>query len=139
MNSTKFEALNYDLFVSVGPHGVPAAWEPDKLQALALSRPSEALAVAREVLAQHPSASHAAVAHQAVGVVFRNHGDIGEAIEEFRIACRFARKAGNPDHESDIQASLGIAWVLAGRTRRGIVASWTPWCSTAVASRRARS
>ena len=105
--------------MSVGPHGVSAAWEPDKLQALALSRPSEALAAAREVLAQHPSASHAAVAHQAVGVVFRNHGDIGAAIEEFRIARRFARKAGNPDLESDVLASLGMAWVLAGRTERG--------------------
>jgi tetratricopeptide (TPR) repeat protein len=106
--------------VSVGPHGVPAAWEPGKLQALALSRPSEALAAAREVLAQHPSALQAAVAHQAVGVVFRNHGDIGAAIEEFRIARRLARKAGNPDLESDILASLGIAWVLAGQTRRGL-------------------
>jgi|HubBroStandDraft_6_1064221.scaffolds.fasta_scaffold14416_2 tetratricopeptide (TPR) repeat protein len=106
--------------MSVGPHGVPAAWEPDKLQALALSRPSEALAVAREVLARHPSASYAAVAHQAIGVVFRNHGDISEAIEEFKSACRFARKAGDPDHESDIQASLGLSWVLAGQTRRGL-------------------
>jgi tetratricopeptide (TPR) repeat protein len=104
--------------VSVGSHGVPTAGG-DKLQALALSRPSEALAAAREVLAQHPSAPQAAAAHRAVGVVFRNHGDIGAAIEEFRIARRFARKAGNPDLESDILASLGIAWVLAGQTGRG--------------------
>ena len=106
--------------MSVGPYGSPGAWEPGKLQALALSRPSEALAAAREVLAQHPSTLHAAAAHQAIGVVFRNHGDIGAAIEEFRSARRFARKAGDSDLESDIQASLGLAWVLAGQTRRGL-------------------
>ncbi len=106
--------------VSSGSHGVPAAWEPDKLLALALSRPSEALAAAREVLAQHPSASQAAVAHQTVGVVLRDFGDIGEAIEEFKNARRFARQAGNTDQESDVLASLGAAWVLAGQTRRGL-------------------
>jgi tetratricopeptide (TPR) repeat protein len=98
----------------------PVAWEPDKLLALALSRPSEALAAARGVLAWHPSAAQAAVAHQAVGVVFREYGDIGEAIEEFKAARRFARKARDPDRESDISASLGLALVLAGQPRRGL-------------------
>ena len=105
--------------VSVGPHSVPTAGG-DKLLALALSRPSEALAAAREVLAQHPSASQAAVAHQAAGVVLRHYGDIREAIEQLRNARRFARKAGNLDQESDVLASLGTAWVLAGQTRRGL-------------------
>jgi tetratricopeptide (TPR) repeat protein len=105
--------------MSAGSHSVPAAWG-DKLLALALSQPSEALAVAREVLAQNPSASQAAVAHQAAGVVLRHYGDIREAIEEFRNARRFARKAGNLDQESDVLASLGAAWVLAGQTRRGL-------------------
>ena len=82
-------------------------WEPDKLLALALSRPSEALAAAREVLAQHPSAAQAAVAHQAAGVVYRDFGDIGQAIEEFKDARRFAHKAGDLDRESDVLASLG--------------------------------
>jgi tetratricopeptide (TPR) repeat protein len=96
------------------------AWEPDKLLALALSRPSEALAAAREVLAGHPSASQAAVAHQAAGVVFREFGDIGEAIKELRAARRFARQAGDSDRESDVSASLGIALVMAGQPRRGL-------------------
>jgi tetratricopeptide (TPR) repeat protein len=96
------------------------AWEPDKLQALALSRPSEALAAAREVLARHPSAAQAAVAHQAAGVVFRDFGDIGQAIEEFKNARRFARKAGDLDRESDVSASLAAALVLAGQSRRGL-------------------
>ncbi len=72
------------------------------------------------MLAQHPSASQAAVAHYAAGLVLRDFGDMGEAIEEFKNARRFARKAGDLDRESDIQASLGAAWVLAGQPRRGL-------------------
>ena len=98
----------------------PVIWEPDKLLALALSRPSEALAAAREVLARHPPAGQAAVAHQAAGVVFRDFGDIGQAIEEFKKARRFARKAGDHDRESDVSASLAAALVLAGQSRRGL-------------------
>jgi tetratricopeptide (TPR) repeat protein len=106
--------------VSVGPYSVQVAWDPDRLHALALSRPSEALTAAREVLAQDPPAAQAAVAHQTVGVVLRDFGSIDEAIEEFKHAYRFARKAGDLERESDILASLGSALVLAGQTRRGL-------------------
>jgi tetratricopeptide (TPR) repeat protein len=106
--------------VSDAPHSDQVAWDPDKLLALALSRPSEALAAAREVLAQHPSALQAAVAHQAIGVVRKDFFDVGAAIEEFKHALRFARTAGDPDRETDILASLGIALVRAGQTRRGL-------------------
>jgi tetratricopeptide (TPR) repeat protein len=95
-------------------------WEPDELLALALSRPSEALAAARQVLAGEPSAAQAAVAHQAAGVVLRDFGDIGQAIGELRAAQRSARKAGDADRESDVLASLAVAWLLAGQTRRGL-------------------
>jgi CHAT domain-containing protein len=98
----------------------PVTWEPDKLLALALSRPSEALAAAHEVLARHPPAAQAAVAHQAAGLVFRDFGDIGKAIEEFRNARRSARQAGDLDRESDVSASLAAALVLAGQSRRGL-------------------
>jgi tetratricopeptide (TPR) repeat protein len=98
------------------------AWEPDELLALALSRPSEALAIARQVLAQRPSALQAAIAHQAAGVVLRDFGDIDEAIGELKAARRFARKAGDAGRESDVLGSLGVAWVLAGQTRRGLSA-----------------
>ena len=97
-------------------------WEPDELLALALSRPLEALAAAREMLARHPSASQAAVAHQAAGVVLRHYGDIAEAIEELKNARRLARTAGDLDREADILASLGVAQLLAGQTRRGLSA-----------------
>ncbi len=106
--------------MSVVTHRAPLTWDPDELLALAMSRPSEALAVAREVLADHPSALQAAVAHQAAGVVLRDFGDIGEAIGELESARRFARKAGNPARESDVLASLGVARLLAGQTRRGL-------------------
>ena len=102
------------------PRSDQVAWDPDKLQALALSRPSEALSAAREVLAQYPSALQAAVAHQAIGVVRSNWGDVGTAIEEFKNARRLAHRAGDLDRETDILASLGIALVRAGQTRRGL-------------------
>jgi tetratricopeptide (TPR) repeat protein len=98
----------------------PATWEPDRLLALALARPSDALAAAREVLAEDPPASQAAVAHQAAGVVLRDFGDLGEAIGEFQAARRLARRAGDPARESDVLASLGVAWLLAGQSRRGL-------------------
>ena len=96
------------------------AWEPDKLLALALSRPSEALVAAREVLAGHPSAAQAAVAHQAAGVVLKDFGNIDQAIGEFKAARRFARRAGDLDREADVSASLGMTLVLSGQPRRGL-------------------
>ena len=101
---------------------LPVTWEPDELLALALSRPSEALAAARRVLAANPTAAQAAVAHQAVGVVCRDFGDMGEAIKEFKNARRFARKAGDLARETDNSASLGLAWVLSGQPQRGLSA-----------------
>ena len=106
--------------MSVASDTAPVSWDPDKLLALALSRPSEALAAARELLALNPPASQAAVAHQTAGVVFREFGDIREAIEEFKAARRFARKAGDLDREGDVSASLGMALVLAGQPGRGL-------------------
>ncbi|MGH3461523.1 MAG: CHAT domain-containing protein [Kribbellaceae bacterium] len=96
--------------------------DPDKLLALALSRPTDALAIAREVLAGRPSAAEAAVAHQAAGVVLRDFGDIRRAVFELRAAYRHARKAADPDREADIAASLGVALVMAGHTEQGLAA-----------------
>ena len=96
------------------------AYEPDKLLALALSRPSEALVAAREILAGHPSAAQAAVAHQAAGVVLKDFGNIDQAITEFKAARRFARRAGDLDRESDVSASLAMTLVLSGQPGRGL-------------------
>ena len=96
--------------------------DPDELSALALSRPAEALTVAREVLSGTPAAAEAAVAHQTIGVVYRDFGDIHQAVTELRTAHRYARKAADLDREADIHASLGVALVMAGRTRTGLAA-----------------
>src|SRR4029453_319442 len=96
--------------------------DADRLLALALSRPSNAPAEARAVLAGRPSAEQASVAHQAIGVVLRDFGDIDEAVTELRTALRWARRAGDPEREADVLASLGVALVMAGQTRRGLAA-----------------
>ena len=96
--------------------------DADRLLALALSRPPNALAEARALLAGRPSAEQASVAHQAIGVVLRDFGDIDQAVRELRTALRWARRAGNPEREADVLASLGVALVMAGQTRRGLSA-----------------
>ena len=92
---------------------------PAELLPLALSRPNEALARARTVLAGEPGLLDASVARQAIGIVFREYGDIDAAIGELRIARRLARRAGSTSREADVLATLGVALVFAGRTRSG--------------------
>ncbi|HEY0934297.1 MAG TPA: CHAT domain-containing tetratricopeptide repeat protein [Trebonia sp.] len=96
-------------------------WNPDELLARALSRPAEALAVARGALTRQPTAAQAAVAHQVIGVVLRHFGDIDEAVGELRQARRLARQAGDAARETDVLASLSVALLLAGQTRRSLV------------------
>ena len=88
--------------------------------ALALSRPHEALATARSLLADGVPASVAAVAHQAAGIVLRDFGDIDEALMEFRAGIRCARQARDNERAADLQAAYGVALVLAGRPRAGL-------------------
>jgi tetratricopeptide (TPR) repeat protein len=92
------------------------------LTVLALSRPREALARARAVLAGRPDPYEAAVAHQAAAIVLRDHGDVQAGVREFRQALRLARRAGSAERETDILASLGVALVFVGRTAAGLAA-----------------
>ncbi|MEU4292633.1 CHAT domain-containing protein [Kribbella sp. NPDC026596] len=78
--------------------------------------------MAEEVLANSPSHSEAAAAHQAAGVVHRDFGDIHQAVVELKAAHRHARQAADRDHEADILASLGVALVMDGHTDRGVAA-----------------
>src|SRR6266536_3018343 len=87
---------------------------------LATARPGEALARARAVLAAGPSFWDASVAHQVVGIVLRDFGDVAAAIQELRTALRLARSAKSADREADVLATLGIALVYAGRTKAGL-------------------
>lgn len=108
--------------INVATHGgVKVTGNADELLARALSKPSEALSAAHETLARRPPAAEAAVAHQVIGVVLRHFGDIDEAIAELRKARRLAGKAGDTAREADILASLSVALLLAGQTRRGLV------------------
>ncbi len=99
-----------------GPHGV------DDLLPLTLSRPQEALARARAILADHPGPYDASVAHQATGIVLREFGDVHEGVGELRCALRLARRTGLIEREVECLASLGVALVYAGHTAAGLAA-----------------
>lgn len=94
--------------------------DPRDLLPLTSSRPKDALAQARALLAGEPTSLHASIAHQVIGIVLRDFGDIAAAIGEFRQALRLARRCGASDREADVLASLGIALVHSGRTARGL-------------------
>ena len=94
----------------------------DDLVALAMSRPWDALARARAVLAGRPGPYDASVAHQAAGIVLRDYGDVEAGVRELRQALRQARRTGSAEREADVLASLGVALVFAGRTAAGLTA-----------------
>jgi CHAT domain-containing protein len=96
--------------------------EIEDLLPLALSRPQEAMAKARAVLARRPGPYDASVAHQAVAIVLREFGDIEAGVRELRQALRLARRTNSAERETDVLASLGIALLFAGRTAAGLAA-----------------
>lgn len=85
-----------------------------------MSRPHDALRAARSVLAGQPSAYDASLAHHAVGIVLRDHGDLSAAIAELRRGVKLARASGRPEREADVQATLGGALAWNGRSRQGL-------------------
>jgi len=87
---------------------------------LALSRPREALTRARKILAGQRDDFDRSVAHQAIGIVQREFGDVGAGITEFRRALRAAQRTGSTEREADVLASLGVALVYAGRAAAGL-------------------
>jgi tetratricopeptide (TPR) repeat protein len=100
----------------------PAPRDVDDLIPLALSRPREALARARAVLASRPDHYESSVAHQAAGIVLRDFGDVEAGVRELRAALRMARRTGLADREADVLATLGVALVFSGRTTAGLSA-----------------
>jgi tetratricopeptide (TPR) repeat protein len=89
------------------------------LLALALSRPNEAMTRARAVLTAGPGPLDASVAHQVIGLVLREFGDIDAAIAELRAARRLAVRGGSAAREADILGTLGVALIFAGHTTAG--------------------
>jgi tetratricopeptide (TPR) repeat protein len=94
--------------------------DPARLLPLALSRPHDALLAARSLLAAKASAYDASFAHQAIGIVLRDHGNLPGAILELRKGVKLARASGNPEREADVQASLGVTLAWTGRSRQGL-------------------
>ena len=96
--------------------------QPDaaRLLPLAVSRPQDALVAARSVLADRPSAYDASLAHQAIGIVLRDRGNLPEAIAELKKGMRLARASGQPQREVDVQATLGVTLAWTGRSRQGL-------------------
>jgi tetratricopeptide (TPR) repeat protein len=105
--------------VSASPTG-PEPDDAERLLALSLARPAEALARARATLDASPSPRLASIAHQAANILLRDFGDIEQAITHLRAAVRFARLARDPGRVADVRASLGIALTVAGRPGPGL-------------------
>ena len=96
------------------------SFEPAQLLPLAVSRPTDAVVAARSVLAGQPSAYDASLAHQAIGIVLRDHGDLPGAILELRRGTKLARASGRPEREADVQATLGATLAWTGRSQQGL-------------------
>jgi len=92
---------------------------------LAPARPSEALAKAHAILAADPAPYEASVAHQAIGMLQREFGDLDAATAELNTAVRLARASRSQERESDVLAALGVALIYRGHSRRGLTALGT--------------
>jgi tetratricopeptide (TPR) repeat protein len=106
--------------VSADPAADDQWLDPADLLPLALSRPDDALVAARSLLAGRPTAYDASFAHQTIGIVLRDHGDLPRAIKELRKSLELASASGRPEREVDVQATLGIALAWAGRSKQGL-------------------
>jgi len=93
----------------------------DLLQ-LASARPGEALARAHAILAADPAPYQASVAHQAIGMLHREFGDLGAATAELTAGVRLARAARSAEREADVLAALGVALIYRGHSHRGLAA-----------------
>ncbi len=102
--------------MTIGPRDV------DALLPLTFSRPGEALAKARAVLAGRPGPYDASVAHQAAGIVLREFGDVEAGVRELRAALRLARRISSAEREADVLATLGVALIYTGKTTAGLAA-----------------
>ncbi|GAA1575700.1 hypothetical protein GCM10009804_35600 [Kribbella hippodromi] len=87
---------------------------------LALSRPHDAIASARSLLAHAPAAVEASIAHQAWGIALRQLGEVTAAVRELRTALRLAEQSGRSEREADVLATLGATLGRAGRSREGL-------------------
>ncbi|GAA1563762.1 hypothetical protein GCM10009742_01150 [Kribbella karoonensis] len=92
----------------------------ENLLPLALSRPHDAIAAARTVLAGAPPVVAASIAHQAWGIGLRQLGEVPTAVRQLRTALRLAEQSGRSEREADVLATLGATLGRAGRSREGL-------------------
>src|SRR3954468_17399368 len=87
-----------------------------ELLALAISEPQRASGAAAELIRRASDPWVLSIAHQTLGIVLRDRGDLEPAVQELRLAVRLARRSRDPDRGADARATLGVALVMAGRT-----------------------
>ena len=102
------------------PSAGGSAEAAENLLPLALSRPHDAIASARTLLAGGPPQVEASIAHQAWGIGLRQLGDVPRAVRELRTALRLAEQSGRSEREADVLATLGATLGRAGRSREGL-------------------
>ena len=100
------------------PENLPS--DPAQLLTLAASRPQAALVAAGSILDGRPSAYDASLAHQTIGIVLRDRGDLPGAAAELRRGVRLASASGRPEREVDVQATLGVTLAWMGRSQHGL-------------------
>ena len=89
------------------------------LLALALARPREAERQARRLLRSGGDADSMSIAHQTLGIVLRDRGELPAALEHLKSALRGAARS-DPNRVADVLGTLAIAECSSGRTRAGL-------------------
>ena len=92
----------------------------EDLLPLALSRPRDAEDQARRLLAEGPASLERSFAHQALGIVLRDRGQLEAALGELRAALRAAEATGTNQRIADVLATQGVALLFAGRSRAAV-------------------
>ncbi|PUA79824.1 CHAT domain-containing protein [Nocardioides currus] len=87
----------------------------EELLSLVPVDPDRAAAIASERIGGTTDPVQLSYAHQALGILLRDGGDIDLAVTHLRTARRLSAGA-DPDREADVRATLGVALALRGRS-----------------------
>jgi len=91
----------------------------EDLLSMAPVDPQRAAAVAKAITTTAADPAALSYAHQTLGIVLRDRGDMDLALTHLRIARRLAHGT-EPDRSADVQATLGVALALRGRSAAGV-------------------
>jgi tetratricopeptide (TPR) repeat protein len=110
---------------ALSDHGNGGGDVPERAVAADLLRnvfadPHAAAARARDLLTSTTDPVASSMARQVIGIVLRDHGEMAAALVELRKALRLARDAKDPMRVADVNATLGAALAMAGRTAQGL-------------------